>query len=122
MINFTSLTNYGDSNVMFWNIFDLNVITRNCGINCQTCVLDLPNKCTSCISGTYLDSTNNCVSTCVAPNIYSIRLNTSVGGICLSSCPQGYYPTASNACQMCPIGCLSCTNSTNCLALSNYKE
>ena len=55
LINFTSLTQQKDSNIMFWNVFDLNVFTVNCNSPCNSCVLDLPSKCTSCIVGTYLN-------------------------------------------------------------------
>jgi hypothetical protein len=110
------MNNQRDSNVMFWNVFDLHVFTVDCNANCASCVIDFPLKCTSCIVGLYLDINNLCVFPCLLSK-YAITLDPSSGGICVVSCPQGYYPIISpnKICLKCSVGCLKCTSATDCI-------
>lgn len=63
-----------------------------CAVTCQTCNGDSLYDCTSCSEGYYY-----------------------FNGMCLASCPQGYYPSnVTGSCAPCPSTCIDCTSFANC--------
>lgn len=112
LINITSLTGIRDSNIQYWSIFDLNIVTVNCNALCDSCYSsNSASTCTSCTAGSFL--TGNTCGACTGGLLQMPNTNTLLGGFCVSSCPPGYYSTAT-ACVACSAGCLSCTSASNC--------
>jgi hypothetical protein len=56
---------------------------------------------------------------CTNPTDYILTTNNiNVGGICVSTCPQGYYGdniTFPYVCYLCQTGCIVCLNATYCI-------
>ena len=76
-----------------------------CDPNCKTC-LGLPNNCTSCSDGNYLDSNNSC-SKCIEPCHTCFNEN-----IC-TSCIEGYF-LFSDECLLCNISCKTSNDNCKC--------
>lgn len=122
LINFSSLTNEKDSNVQFWSLFDLNIVTVNCNPACAACYLtNGANTCTACILPNYLTA-NTCAA--CATGTYSLLPPNpvpTIGGYCVTACPPGYY-ISSTSCLACSSGCLSCTSASSCLLTADSVE
>lgn len=122
LVNFTSLTGIRDSNIQFWSLFDLNILTVNCHSFCAACYGSTNICCTSCMPTYFLNLNNTCDTVCYfsmykLPNV----IDPTKGGICVSSCPQGYYLSLTT-CLPCISGCLSCTTSSDCSIYANSMK
>jgi hypothetical protein len=80
---------------------------RPCGPGCSTCDQLDTSLCTSCLSGSFLNTSQMCAP-CLAP-----CLECSVSASTCTRCPPGQM--ASNGiCLSCPANCVTCTSSTYC--------
>ncbi|XP_053341402.1 proprotein convertase subtilisin/kexin type 5 [Clarias gariepinus] len=116
-----------------------------CHPSCQVCWGGQKNQCTTCVTGRYLSSDQQCVTRCPAGSFgnkeswqceacpqgcaqcqdnqrcmrcLSTRKSSLylLNGQCVRQCSRGYYPVGA-VCKSCAPGCTSCEQSaTNCLS------
>lgn len=121
LLNFSSLTFQKDPLIQFWSPFDINIAYSPCDSSCSACYGPSNADCTACVSGSVLTNNNTCLSACPGGTILLPAVNDSTTGICVSTCPQGYYSNGST-CLSCSSGCLSCMSSGFCLVYNNQSD
>lgn len=89
----------------------------NCGAGCKVCTSS--SVCTTCYDPRLSPVGGACQKTC--PNGASFAGDGDCvcnfgwlhNSVCVSTCPDGFYPTTSKTCSQCSFPCLTCSGSAN---------
>jgi hypothetical protein len=113
-LNFSSMGSAMTASLT-WAVSNLAVVLSLCDPTCLTCSGAAATNCLSCAAGLFLQG-SVCILSCPYYTMTSSRE-------CLTSCPALYFSNPYNsACELCPTGCLACSDAASCLSWQDGQD